>query len=716
MTSIDSDYSWKKISGLKLRLAEHTQIVKHTYRGQKWYVLHDRLSTRYYRFNSTSYSFLKELDGNRTIQQIVDDCKNDTQFTALTENDIIQLLAQLHFAEILEGDIVVDGTTIHERKKQKQSFESKVRWLSPLSIRFPLADPDRLLNKLLPAIQILFTKTTLYVWLALIITGVVIGIDQSDALVTHWTSRMNDPQNFLALCLVYPIVKALHELSHAAATKMWGGEVHEVGILLLVLMPMPFVDASASCVFSSKWRRMIVGASGIMMEMLLAAIGIIVWLNSSPGILQDMAFNVAFIGSVSTLLFNGNPLLRFDGYFVLMDLIEIPNLGQRSTTYLSYLIKRYLFGMKSVISPVTAAGERMWFVVYGIAAFFYRIFISIVIALFVASQYFFIGVVLATWALLGQMVIPLLRNIGFLFTSPQLIGCRKRAISVFALSLTLIITTAGFLSLPSWTTAEGLIALPDNSAVTAGSSGFITRVYAADGEFVTKGAPLFELEDSELPSRISGLNWRLNELAIQQRIEFMHDRSRAGLFQEEINQVSAELSNLQEQQKSQIVFSANDGVFSVAKSNDTIGRYKNKGDLLGYVFNTSADVTARVIIPQQAADRVRRDTEAIEVRLVDRPGTSISGTIKSEVPLINNYLPDRMLGTQGGGAIAVDARDSSGKQALDQIYQLDITLPNNIDSIHFGSKVYVRFDHHPNTFGRQFYQFMRQSIMTRFEI
>ncbi len=420
MNAVAQTDLWERIAGLKLRLVAHVKIHCHNYRGQPWYVLHDRAAARHYRFNEGGYDFIKQLDGIRTVQVIWDALQQRSAAEVPTQNDIVRLVAQLHEAEILLGDMPVDGAELLARRQQQQRAKSRMRWLRPLSIRMPLADPDKLLTSLLPFISPLFSKPVFLIWLLFVMAALVMGATHYPDLMNHWSSRALDPQNILVMFFVYPIIKALHEFGHAAATRVWGGEVHEVGVMLLVLMPVPYVDASAASGFSQKWHRVIVGASGIMVEMFLAAAGLFIWLNVGPGLMRDIAFNMMFIGSVSTLLFNGNPLLRFDGYYVLMDAVEIPNLGQRSSRYLAYLVKRYLFGLTNETSPVTAHGERSWFLFYGVAAFFYRIFISFAIALYVAGKFFVIGVILAIWALMGQIVIPLMKGLGFVLMGASL--------------------------------------------------------------------------------------------------------------------------------------------------------------------------------------------------------------------------------------------------------------------------------------------------------
>ena len=264
----------------------------------------------------------------------------------------------------------------------------------------------------------MFTRGVLLVWLLIVLTALV-------AAVVHWpdlsgslADQLFSPSNLLLLWLIYPLVKILHEFGHAFAVKKWDGEVHELGIMLLALTPIPYVDATASASFPEKRRRIAVAAMGMMVELLLASLALFVWLNVETGLISALAYNVMLIGSVSTILFNGNPLLRYDGYYMLADLIEIPNLGQRSTRYLGYLVQRYLLGIETAESPVTAPGEKGWFLIYGPISFCYRIAVMIGLIWLVSSHFFFIGVLIALWGTVSLLILPAVRSLTRFLNSP----------------------------------------------------------------------------------------------------------------------------------------------------------------------------------------------------------------------------------------------------------------------------------------------------------
>src|SRR5581483_5184184 len=167
-------------------------------------------------------------------------------------------------------------------------------------------DPDRFLTATMPLLRPLFGPVGAALWLALVGGAVVLALLHWTELHADLADRLFSVSTLTLLFLAYPMVKALHELGHAYAAKAGGGEVHEIGVMLLALLPVPYVDASAASGFPSKWRRAAVGAAGIVVELALASIALMVWVAAAPGPVRAFAFTVMLIGGVSTLLFNGN--------------------------------------------------------------------------------------------------------------------------------------------------------------------------------------------------------------------------------------------------------------------------------------------------------------------------------------------------------------------------------------------------------------------------
>ncbi len=503
--------SWYRVAALKPRLRGHVQIRRHYYREQLWYVLQDPASGRHHRFDPCAHFLISLMDGVRSVQSIWDSAIAELGDDAPTQDETIRLLAQLHAADVLQCDVPPDTLEIFRRQDRQQRMKWKQRLWNPLALRFPLVDPDRFLARWLWLVRPLFGWVGAITWLTMVTTAVVlIGVHWQE-LSSNSVERILATQNMLLLFLIYPVVKALHELGHAFATKIWGGEVHELGITLLVLMPIPYVDASSASAFRDKRQRMLVGAAGMIVELFLASLALFVWLSVEPGTVRDIAYNVMLIGGISTILFNANPLLRFDGYYIFADAIDIPNLAGRSQKHIGYLLLRYVFGVGDATSPAMARGERTWFVVYGVAAFAYRMVIMFVIIVFVAGKFFVIGVLLAIWAIITQVIIPAAKRVAFLFTNPRIGRQRVRALTTSGLTLAALLVVIVLLPVPSWTRAEGVVWLPEESYVRAGTDGFIRRVIADPDSPVRIGEPLIECEDPLLSATVKVLESRLRE-------------------------------------------------------------------------------------------------------------------------------------------------------------------------------------------------------------
>jgi putative peptide zinc metalloprotease protein len=707
--------SWYRVALLKPRIRAHARILRQSYRDAVWFVLQDYAAERAHRFSPAAYHFIGLLDGERTVQQIWDAVTAQQGDGAPTQEEVIRLLGQLHAADALLCDVPPDSLEVFRRHQRHERMLWKRRLWTPLALRFPLLDPDRFLERTLPWVQPLLGWFGALLWLVVVATGAVLAASHWTDLTEDITDRVLDPGNLLLLWLVYPVVKAVHELGHAYATKKWGGEVHEIGIMLLVLSPVPYVDASAAWGFRDKRKRMVVGAAGIAVELFLGALALFVWLAVEPGAVRAIAYNVMLICGVSTLLFNGNPLLRFDGYYVLSDAIEIPNLGQRSNQYLGYLFQRYVLGVGDAESPAHAAGERFWMVLYGITSFLYRVFITFVIVLFIAGKFFVVGILLAIWAVATQVVTPVAKSISFLAASPNLRRQRGRAVWTSALLALAAIGLIFVVPAPSWTRAEGVIWVPEEAQVRAGADGFIERLLAPVGGEVRRGQPLVQAEEPFLATRVAMLLALVEELGAKYDALMPTDRVQAAMVREQMIAAEANLQRARERQAELIFRSTASGRLIVPNAADLPGRFVSKGQLVGYVVEPG-ELTARVALLQDDIAMVRQDTRGVEVMLAGWGARPVPARIRREVPGASLQLPTAAMGSAGGGPIAVDPRDKQGVTALRQVFQLELTLPAEVRSEYLGARVFVRFDHGFEPAGFQIYRAFRRLLLRQFNV
>ncbi len=712
--SIFSTY-WYRVENLKPYIRSHTRFHRHTYRNERWYVLQDISSGRNHRFNTVAYHIIGFMNGDRTVQEIWDAATTAFGDNAPGQDEMIQLLGQLHASDVLQCDVSPDIIELFQRQEKHKANKLKQRSSNPFALRFPLLDPDSFLEKWKHLVRPVFSWFGVILWILVVVAGFILAVSHWPDLTENVADRLFSPKNILLIWLAYPLIKAVHELSHAFAIKIWGGEVHEMGIMLLAFTPVPYVDASASTAFSEKRMRMTVAAAGIAMEIFVASLALFFWLNMEPGLARAFAYNVMVIGGVSTILFNANPLLRFDGYYILADAIEIPNLAGRSIKYLGYLVQRYLFGVEECRSPVTAKGEKAWFICYGIAAFIYRMFILAVLTLFVGGKFFFIGVLIAAWAIVSQIVLPAIRNCERFYNSPARRRNRTRFL-VAGISVSMLVAVLLFIvPAPLCTRVEGVVLPPEQCQVRAGTDCFITSVDVASHTDVKEGDALISCEDPFLESHTRVLQASLNELQAKYNAEPLQNRVQREIIKDEMTTVRADLTNSRERIEELIIRSPKDGLFVLPEAQNLPGQYVKHGSQIGYVIGGS-DPTVRVVVSQAEIAMVRERTESIGIRLAEQLNNTIITSLGRQFPAGSYQLPSPVLSTNGGGTIPVDPTDPEGLRTLKKMFQFDVVLPEIGKTINLGGRVYVRFDHGSEPLAFQWYRSFRQLFLRRFNV
>lgn len=708
--------SWYRVAELKPRLRIHGEIHRHDYRGKVWYVLQDHAAGRSHRFSPAAYNFIGLMDGQHSVQKLWDVVTEQVGDKAPTQDEVIRLLGQLHSADLLICDTTPDSRELFRRHQKQERMKLKQRLWTPLAIRIPLLDPDRFLERTLPFARILLNRYTAVLWLLVVVVGAMMSVVHWTDLTENVIDRALTPQNLVLLWFVYPIVKTFHELGHAYITKMYGGEVHEIGIMFLVLMPVPYVDVSSAWAFRDKRKRMTVGAAGIAIELFLGALALFVWLTVEVGVVHAVAYNVMIISGVSTLLFNGNPLLRFDGYYVLADAIEIPNLGNRSTKYLGFLIQRYLFGSKDAETSADSRGEAIWFVLYGIAAFIYRIFIMFVIILYIGGKFFAVGVLLAAWAIITQAIIPIGKSMAFLVKNPKLKRNRKRSTSVAALMALTIFSLLFLLPAPLWTIAEGVTWPSDKSQVRAAADGFIVELLAEDRTQVKIDQPIIKTRDSFAKARVDTLEARKQQLQVQYMSARTFNRVEAAIVNEELTVVKEDLNRARERMNALVIRSPRNGIFIVPQARDIEERFVRQGELIAFVIDPADHGKVRAVVSQDDIGLVREEIRKVDIIASDWASESYPAEMVREVHGGTHQLPTAALGTAGGGLFVVSPADQSGRTTLERVFEVEFELPPEARTKYLGTRMYVRLDHGYEPLGLQAWRSLRQLFLRQFGV
>ena len=703
---------WYRVAKLLPKTRTNVTTHRHYYRGETWYVLSSKTNQRHLRIDAGAFYVFSQFDGERTVDEAWEAGLEVLGDDAPSQDELLNLLSELFDSSFLDFQKQSDVDQLFENLQRKQGQDAKSRYWNPMFLRFNLFDPDRITAKFLPATAWLFSRGALYGWLLLCLVSVVAAWYSWGDIGQALSGDLSSPNNLLIIWFIFPIMKLVHELAHALAVKRWGGEVHECGIALLILLPVPYVDASDSAGFANKYRRMAVAAAGIVVESTLACLGLMVWLFVEPGLIRDIAFNVMLTGSVSCLLFNGNPLLKFDAYYVLSDAVEIPSLASRSSSYLLYLIQRYALGLEAS-SPVTAKGERRWFVGYGITAFFYKISLSIGICLFVATEYLFIGIALACWSAFMQLILPMFKGLKFLLTDPRLRDRRVRAYSASAAAFAVAFGLLFVLQFPHVTQVRGVVWPVDEAIVRAETECFLESVLIPSGTQVAPGDHLLGCDTELIDSELTIL--RAEHTAARAALDATQNRVERGLAQTEVETTRLMLANAEKKLTRTNLESKTQGTLYLPDAENMEGQYFEQGALLGYVLN-EGNVSIRTMLAQERVNLLGDRLENVQIARLRSTDEPLASRVIRRVPAATTRLVSPALGTDGGGDLLVKPDGNNGSRLDQAAFELEVELPAEIRHSLVGEPVQVRFDHGDESLATLMYQQIQLLLLRRFNV
>lgn len=350
--------SWHRVAAQKIRLRPSVRVRKQYFRGRTWYVANDLYGDQFFRFRPEAWDFIARLDGTKTVEEVWQDCLDKKGDEAPGQGEAIQILSNLYQSNLIVSDFPADVVQLFERQKKRHAREWKARLFGIFFLRIPLFDPDAFLNRTIRYVRPLLSIFGALLWLGLVGTAFGVVLSNWEALFERGQGALN-PANLPLLLLAFVLAKLVHEFGHGYAVKRFGGEVHVMGITFLVFTPIPYVDATAAWAFRERWKRVWVGSAGMIVELVLAAVATFIWAATGPGLLNSWCFNLMLVASVSTILFNINPLLKFDGYYILSDLTDTPNLQSRGMRELGHLVERYAFGGKHSQSPAASRADAV---------------------------------------------------------------------------------------------------------------------------------------------------------------------------------------------------------------------------------------------------------------------------------------------------------------------------------------------------------------------
>jgi putative peptide zinc metalloprotease protein len=708
--------SWHRIAKLQISLVTSVRIHKQRYRGQSWYILRDMFSDRFFRIRPEAYRFIIRLDANKTVQELWEQQILEYPDTSPGQDEVLHLLSQLHNSNLLYFKNSPDSRRIFDRYEKGKKRERQSKLLSLLSARIPLWDPDKWLNKALPFIKLLLNPVSGIIWLVVLIIAASAVASHASELKSQ-AQGMLAPSNLIWLYFSTAFLKFFHEMGHAMVCKRYGGHVHNMGITFLILTPQPYVDATASWGFRNRWHRAFVGAAGMVVELFFAAIAAIIWTNSGQGLINSLSFNVMMIGSISSLVFNGNPLIRFDSYYILSDLLEIPNLYQKAQQQWYYWFQKYAFGCEDLISPAYSESEAFWLGAYGLSSFGFRVLVAVGIIFFAADQWLLLGIIMGITAIYIWLLRPLFTFVSYLINSQQLYRTRHRAVLVSIAIFSSLILTLFIIPFPCNIEAPGIVEAKDFKPVYALSSGYLNTIVVENSQAIKQGDLIAEFSNPELQLEIKATEAQLKEtdaLLMQARDAAIAD---VKPIEERMNSLKKNLAELVSNQQHLQLNAEISGIWVAPPLKPKQHTWFRRGEKVGVIVPAGDYRFTAVVSQEKAYDLFDGEILDGKVKLHAATDQNIQARDIKIIPYERRELPSAALSWVGGGDIALAKDQMDGKHAAESFFEVRAQLKKlaNFEFLHGYSGV-LRLKRPSQPLFEQFMRKLYQTLQKRYQL
>ncbi len=552
---------------VQLRMRPDLTVKRQQYQGTSYWVVKEPIGLNYYRFHDEEYAILNMMDGQTSMETMKEEFERQFAPQKVSFSDLQHFIGQLHRSGLVISEAPGQGRQLKHRGDTKRRKEFLGKFTNVFAIRWKGIDPERILTRLYPWVGWLFSPLAIWfvvLWglSALTLVAVQFDVFQSKMPEFH---QFFGAHNWIYLGTSMAVVKVVHEFGHGLTCKRYGGECHEMGFMLLVFTPALFCNVSDSWMLPNKWHRIFIGAAGIYVEIFIASTATFIWWFSQPGILNQVCLSLMFICSVSTLLFNGNPLLRFDGYYILMDLIEIPNLRQKSTEVLKRFMVGLCLGIEQPENPFLPQRNHFFFGLYTVAAVIYRWLIVFSIFMFlnqVLEPYGLkiLGQIMGAMGVFGLVVQPVWQMGKFFYTPGRMHKVKKHRVAITAGVVALVVSGVCFVPFEyhidcavrvvprEYKVSNVAFSATEKMSATvfAQVAGRYDVCFVKPGSWVEAGDVIVQLENYDERRLLVQLEGALAEQESQERV-LKQQRSVDGQAADELIEVQERIASLRKQ-------------------------------------------------------------------------------------------------------------------------------------------------------------------------
>ncbi|MBX3420416.1 MAG: biotin/lipoyl-binding protein [Pirellulaceae bacterium] len=705
MTTMADSLVNSALRPLRVRRRPDLQAERHLYHGRSYWVVKEPVGLNYFRFHDEEYAILNMLDGHISLQQIKDRFQAQFAPQRITLHDLQQFIGMLHRSGLVISQATGQGRQLRRRGDEKKKKELLGKLANIFALRFRGIDPERILGFLNPFTWWIFT-------LPVLILIAIFGLSALTLVLVNFQEfRSKLPtfeqffaaHNWIYLGVTMGLVKILHEFGHGLSCKRYGGECHEMGVMFLVFTPCLYCNVSDSWMLPNKWHRVFIGAAGMYVELTLASIATYLWWFSEPGMFNFLCLSVMFICSVSTVVFNGNPLLRFDGYYILMDILEIPNLRQKATEILKRWFQQKCLGLELQDNPFLPQRNKMWFGLFTVASVIYRWVVVFSIMMFlikVLEPYGLqaLGRIVAAAGVVGMIAKPCWDVIKFFRTPGRASKMKRKNMVVSSAVAAAILATIIWLPLPFHVSCAVEIQPQDSKQVYAILPGRLVQWHKRPGDSVKNGDVIAQLDNiaeraqlAQYEGELAEAQVRLNVLKDQSQLE--NARAQLEIQQEKVRSREVLVREIRDRLAQLTVVATDDGVVfppppkpipkhvseeeQLPSWSDSPFDSKNQdayfaeSDLLCLIGQPDA-WEAILVIDQHDIDLVR-ENQGVEILLEADRMQSLSGKIARISEMDMKEAPEN-ISLQSGGRLDTEMTASGKLKPISTSYQARVPL------------------------------------------
>ncbi|MBN2296763.1 MAG: HlyD family efflux transporter periplasmic adaptor subunit [Pirellulales bacterium] len=713
---------------------------KQHYLGQSYWVVKEPVGLNYYRFQEEEYAILQKLDGHISLDELKEWFEDEFPPQKITLEELQQFIGMLHRSGLVIASVPGQGTQLRKRRDERRRKEMLGAASNILCIRFKGIDPERILNWLYPKLRWLFNLPVLIISLSFALSALTLVTVNFDVFYSKLPSfyQFFNPYNALWLAVVLGLTKVVHEFGHGLMCKHFGGECHEMGVMILVLTPCLYCNVSDSWMLPNKWHRAAIGAAGMYLEVIIAAAATYIWWFTQPGLLNMVCLNIIFVSSVSTIMFNANPLLRYDGYYILADIVEIPNLRQKATSILNRKMADWFLGIEPPEDPFLPQRNQVFFAIYSVASVVYRWFVVISISWFLTRVFepyglAVIGYGIICMSLFGMVGMPLFKLYKYFAVPGRMHKVKKPRFYATAAAVVLIVLAVIYVPLPHRVMSTLEVRAHDADRVYVDVPGELEEILVKPGQQVDEGQTLAKLESIDVDMEIARLEGEKKMYQSQLSHLRMGSLRTMGVgleirqIEESLKAVEHQLEQKKFDQERLVLHSPVAGTVlpppwrekkpgpkgQLPSWSGTPLQERNLGAPLdeGEIFCLVGDpnkMEAILYIDQGDIDFVKKGQE-VEIKLDELPFDVYEGTIEEIAPSESKFVP-KQIAAKAGGDLATTTDEAGVEKPLSASYQARVLIDDPDDLIRLGLRGRAKIHTASQTLGQRIWRGLNQLV------